>query len=225
MLNVPYQDICVFQYLIHVQFDNLYCCPATIMAELLRQNLVFICWLASLLVKKFCVPSVKLFPGSSPVLDYAAILINICTQELDIPVINFIKSLLENRDHFVWFFMSLYIIGLGIIAYESTDLDDFCAKLLLKSALICGQRALAEKIVARDKAMKSGKIRLCWHCLEEEKPQLKCGGCRKARYCGEECQKEDWGRHGDWCRRRGLRKKKQRMERGKVGEDDINEVD
>ena len=26
-----------------------------------------------------------------------------------------------------------------------------------------------------------------------------CSGCRRARYCGRECQAADWDRHRAWC--------------------------
>ena len=27
----------------------------------------------------------------------------------------------------------------------------------------------------------------------------KCGGCKKARYCDQECQTQDWDRHQQQC--------------------------
>lgn len=37
----------------------------------------------------------------------------------------------------------------------------------------------------------------CWSCFDDGK--YKCSGCRKARYCGESCQKSDRSRHMDYC--------------------------
>jgi len=45
--------------------------------------------------------------------------------------------------------------------------------------------------------------KVCWNCLKtaENVPVLyKCGGCRKARYCQDKCQEEDWDRHELYCR-------------------------
>ena len=46
-------------------------------------------------------------------------------------------------------------------------------------------------------------VHSCWSCDKPGRSLLKCSACRKARYCGEACQWEDWGRQREWCRRRG----------------------
>jgi len=48
---------------------------------------------------------------------------------------------------------------------------------------------------------KSDEEKCCWKCLRSAKNVFlyKCAGCRKARYCDDECQEEDWGRHGKYC--------------------------
>ena len=43
--------------------------------------------------------------------------------------------------------------------------------------------------------------RMCWNCHGWEN-LLKCSGCKKARYCGVECQEADWERHGGYCQSR-----------------------
>ena len=59
---------------------------------------------------------------------------------------------------------------------------------------------------------KSSIIHSCWSCNKPGQSLLKCSVCRKARYCGEPCQGEDWGRHREWCRRRGeIRKLKKKI--------------
>ncbi|KAF8991943.1 hypothetical protein BDQ17DRAFT_1188267, partial [Cyathus striatus] len=41
----------------------------------------------------------------------------------------------------------------------------------------------------------------CTQCQSEGNPTLKiCTGCRKVRYCSEECQKTDWKRHKKECK-------------------------
>ena len=59
--------------------------------------------------------------------------------------------------------------------------------------------------------------KMCWSCLQSDLPLLKCGGCRKARYCKEECYREDWERHGGWCMRR-KEKREEKKEGGKKTE-------
>ena len=54
-------------------------------------------------------------------------------------------------------------------------------------------------------SIKSEKAeKMCWNCSAEpsEVSLLRCRGCKKAWYCGEECQGEDRDRHGPWCERR-----------------------
>jgi len=43
----------------------------------------------------------------------------------------------------------------------------------------------------------AAKIKHCWRC--ENPSRYMCGGCRKARYCEESCQWEDWGSHKEYC--------------------------
>ena len=49
----------------------------------------------------------------------------------------------------------------------------------------------------------SGKEKVCWNChateADDEIKLAKCAGCKKARYCGRECQQEDWERHREYC--------------------------
>ena len=202
------------------------------MGELMRQNLIFICWLSSLFIKKLYLPAQesalgsRSASGSWAALDYTGIIMNLFTEEVEVPVINFIKTLLENKERFMWLFMWLfmlfYLIGLGIIINESKDFDDFCERMMLKKrealAIMFGDGNLKEE---KD----TFKIRMCWHCLEFEKPQKKCSGCRKARYCGEECQREDWGRHGEWCKKKGWTKKERSMKKKRINTEESTEVD
>jgi len=41
------------------------------------------------------------------------------------------------------------------------------------------------------------KSKVCWMCSRSAKSL--CTGCRKARYCGEKCQGEDWEMHKEYC--------------------------
>ena len=50
-------------------------------------------------------------------------------------------------------------------------------------------------------------VHSCWSCAQTGISLSLCSVCRKARYCGETCQLEDWGRHKRRCRSRGERKK------------------
>ena len=34
--------------------------------------------------------------------------------------------------------------------------------------------------------------RLCWNCFAEVENLKKCAKCRTARYCGKDCQVQDW---------------------------------
>ena len=41
----------------------------------------------------------------------------------------------------------------------------------------------------------------CWNCKDRcgEAWRNKCGGCKVARYCSENCQKQDWQQHKNLC--------------------------
>jgi len=41
------------------------------------------------------------------------------------------------------------------------------------------------------------KSKVCWMCSRSAKSL--CTGCRKARYCGEKCQGDDWDMHKEYC--------------------------
>jgi hypothetical protein len=42
----------------------------------------------------------------------------------------------------------------------------------------------------------------CRGCLEEKESKVlgSCASCGVVRYCGRECQKEDWKRHKENCK-------------------------
>ena len=53
--------------------------------------------------------------------------------------------------------------------------------------------------------------KVCWSCHapDEEGRQLsRCRGCRRARYCDQECQAADWDRHSGYCLQKQEKKKK-----------------
>jgi len=41
------------------------------------------------------------------------------------------------------------------------------------------------------------KLKYCWNC--ENISKYTCSGCRKARYCEEKCQWDDWKSHKEYC--------------------------
>ena len=49
---------------------------------------------------------------------------------------------------------------------------------------------------------KTDHRKLCWSChapKEEGRQLRRCRGCRRARYCDQECQAADWERHSGYC--------------------------
>ena len=59
-----------------------------------------------------------------------------------------------------------------------------------------------EDVQEKNKRVRKEKI--CWNCLisSSSTQLLRCAGCRKARYCGEECQGKDRERHVEWCKKK-----------------------
>ena len=46
--------------------------------------------------------------------------------------------------------------------------------------------------------VKRGDIRFCCYC-EKPGPCVLCNGCKTEYYCDEECQKQDWKSHQEFC--------------------------
>ena len=87
---------------------------------------------------------------------------------------------------------------------------------LLTTALVKHEKNSKKKQAAREKSSLLSKtqlssatqnktdvkVKLCWNCHANESDDvklLKCGGCKKARYCDQECQAQDWSRHQEHC--------------------------
>ena len=77
---------------------------------------------------------------------------------------------------------------------------------------------LADKIAksnATEEVVKNKKDEysyLCWNCSKNKSEVdrlFKCGGCKVARYCSEDCKNNDWKEHGNWC----LKKQQKRLAR------------
>merc|ERR1712106_838591 len=72
----------------------------------------------------------------------------------------------------------------------------------------------SEKIKEESKITeeKKEKEKICWNCHASESEEgvklSKCKGCRKARYCDEECQSSDWERHSSYCEKMQEKRKK-----------------
>ena len=63
-------------------------------------------------------------------------------------------------------------------------------------------QALLSKTQASSATQNKTDVKLCWNCHANESNDvklLKCGGCKKARYCDQECQAQDWSRHQEHC--------------------------
>jgi len=59
---------------------------------------------------------------------------------------------------------------------------------------------------ADDCSTKSKRPKICWNCSKSAGtvPLYKCEGCRKARYCDDQCQQEDWAVHTDYCQKKTI---------------------
>jgi len=64
---------------------------------------------------------------------------------------------------------------------------------------------------------------LCWNCGTQGKEGnlCTCKGCRKALYCDEKCQVEDWEKHRRFCRKKTKRRQRRKEARLRCGE--VNE--
>ena len=162
--------------------------------------------------------------------DYAIAFMSYISGENKTPFIKLFNALIENRiNHFKkyswigWIYVGLYVLYVGLTYYESKDLDDFCEKMKNQTKdlefLLSGNKTLPklrqkqiDVTKERNKKISDKKV-VYWCCLKSGIPLLKCGGCMKARYCGQKCQEKDWCRHGDWCGKRGGRWRERKMEK------------
>lgn len=90
-----------------------------------------------------------------------------------------------------------------------------------------GKERVKKKTSDKSKEKKSTKkidgkkVRICWKCDLESTELWKCGGCRKAWYCNDECLRSDWEHHGSFCNKmQEKRKKKNSAPHANVLDDD-----
>ena len=79
----------------------------------------------------------------------------------------------------------------------------------------------------KSEAVDDSYKKVCWNCLKstDSVPLYKCGGCRKARYCQEKCQKQDWGRHGEYCQLKTKKRELKLQRRNISRNENASEVD
>merc|ERR1712181_23453 len=63
----------------------------------------------------------------------------------------------------------------------------------------------------------------CWHCRKCPVELSVCKGCKKARYCDEKCQNEDWAEHEAFCRKRQRRQKRRQRKEEKLKKREKND--
>ena len=176
--------------------------------------------------------------------DWTKVFMNYITEDTLTSFKSFLKILMENRmkkySWLGWYYLGLYIIYVAVTYYQSKDLDEFCEKMMKHTKhvlqfLLYGEQTLpkvrqnqlgeAEEGNKKISDKKVVRTAVCWCCLESDTPLLRCGGCMKARYCGQRCQEEDWGRHGAWCRRRERKVEKRRKKKSRTITETNCEVD
>ena len=60
--------------------------------------------------------------------------------------------------------------------------------------------ALTKTAKAKGKKEKGGDTHVCFHCGKSGAKLRSCAQCRRAWYCGRDCQAADWKRHKQACR-------------------------
>jgi len=85
-------------------------------------------------------------------------------------------------------------------SYELHKFDDESEKTDNNSEETDNRLESNDKI-KNDDAKTPKRSRICWNCAEKGSnvALYKCAGCRKAYYCDDECQAEDWDVHGEYC--------------------------
>ena len=57
------------------------------------------------------------------------------------------------------------------------------------------RKFIKEKYGVEIESLANKWIKLCWNCFAATEELRKCPKCKVARYCGEDCQKQDWKIH------------------------------
>jgi len=90
-----------------------------------------------------------------------------------------------------------------IFHYVSQWVEESLTVLVL--AVRAEQISVVEEMPSENASTNIGAdIKDCWNCFTTpgvEVTLYKCRGCKVARYCGEQCQAEDWPGHRDSCKR------------------------
>ena len=60
--------------------------------------------------------------------------------------------------------------------------------------------ALTKAAKGKGKKKKGGDTHVCFHCGKSGAKLRSCAQCRRAWYCGRDCQVADWKRHKQACR-------------------------
>ena len=68
---------------------------------------------------------------------------------------------------------------------------------ILRKKALRERREILEEFRKNNKKTKTKKVGVCVVC--NSPALLKCGKCRRACYCGVECQKNDWLHHKEIC--------------------------
>ena len=81
--------------------------------------------------------------------------------------------------------------------YKRTEICD----ILRQAVKVCDKNDIDES-EKKTKENKSVEIKICWNCLSSDEDVFlyRCAGCRRARYCEDECQEDDWERHQKYCK-------------------------
>jgi len=97
---------------------------------------------------------------------------------------------------------------------SSIDLSNNLRKMFLPKAQLGARPKESEKPKESVELGEEKKEKICWNCHASDKEEAvklsKCKGCKKARYCDEECQSSDWERHSSYCEK--MQKKRKEKE-------------
>merc|ERR1711874_367836 len=90
-----------------------------------------------------------------------------------------------------------------------------------------GEKEIDLKEEKKDRKLKKkSRIEICWKCSREGKDLWKCGGCRKAWYCNDDCLRGDWDSHGCYCNKiQEKRRRKTEANLAKANEMKFDDVD
>ena len=87
---------------------------------------------------------------------------------------------------------------MGKCPHCSGDMAYYCSQECIQGGWILQH---ASRCSGLSDSPKGVNTNVCRYCQTESTKPLRCGGCQKILYCSAICQRSDWTRHKEYCKK------------------------